>query len=472
MFEKFKALFGAQDMTQGNPMTNLLRFSVPLLIGNFAQQMYSTVDSIVVGRYVGDKALSSVGTTMPILNLLLVLFMAVSTGAGVMVAQYFGARDKETLSRSIGNALTLVGISALLIMAIGLPFAGNLLHLTNTPVETYDMARSYLTILLSGILAVGIYNITAGILRGLGNSVFPLVALLIASALNTILDIWFVAGFGWGVAGAAVATIMSQIVAATMCLAKLWSTKDIIQLDASQLRPDTRLIGQLLRLGLPAGATQAIFSMSMVFVQSLTNSMGYQVVTTTTAVMRVDGFAMMPNFTFGMAIATFVGQNVGANRMDRVEQGTRAVLRLSLATSVMLVSLITLFGPNLIAMFTTTESIITLGARMMRILALGYVAMAISQVFGSVMRGAGDTMPSMWISLITTVGIRVPLAYFLADLTKSAANPNGAPEAIFFSMLTAWVLGSVANYTWYRRGGWRSKSLIRRRMPLAELASE
>lgn len=472
MFEKFKALFGAQDMTQGNPMNNLLKFSVPLLIGNFAQQMYSTVDSIVVGRYVGDKALSSVGTTMPILNLLLVLFMAVATGGGVMVAQYYGAKDKDTLSRSIGTAITLVVISSLVIMAIGIPFAGSLLKLTKTPVETFDMAKSYLTILLSGILAVGIYNISAGMLRGLGSSVFPLIALLIASVLNTILDIWFVAGLGWGVAGAAVATVISQIVAATMCLTKLWRMKDVINLNASLLVPDKKLTGQLLRLGLPAGATQAIFSMSMVFVQSLTNSMGYQVVTTTTAVMRVDGFAMMPNFTFGMAIATFVGQNVGANRMDRVNQGTKDVLKLSLTTSAVLVSLLVLFGGNLIRMFTTTESIIVLGAKMTRILSLGYVAMAISQVFGSIMRGAGDTMPSMWISLFTTVGVRVPLAYLLARLTRSAANPNGAPEAIFFSLLTTWILGACANYFWYRRGTWRTKSLIKRRVQVVETASE
>lgn len=463
MFEKFKALFGTQDMTQGRPMTNLLKFSVPLLIGNFAQQLYSTVDSIIVGRYVGDAALSSVGTTMPILNLLLVLFMAVSTGAGVMVAQYFGARDKDTLSRSIGNALTLIGISSLIIMAIGIPFAGNLLTLTNTPVETFDMAKSYLTIMLSGILFVGIYNITSGILRGLGNSVFPLISLLIASILNTFLDIWFVAGFGWGVGGAAVATVISQGVAGLLCLWRLWKTNGVVQMHASALKPDTALAKELLRLGLPAGLTQAIFSMSMVFVQSLANSMGYLVVTTTTAVMRVDGFAMMPNFTFGMAISTFVGQNVGANQMDRVDQGTKDVLKLSLSTSAVLVTLLLLFGKNLIAMFTTTASVIEMGAKMLRILSLGYVAMACSQIFGGIMRGAGDTMPSMWISLFTTIIVRTPLAYILAGLTKSAAYPNGRPEAIFYSHLTAWVLGGVINYLWYRRGGWRTKSLIKKR---------
>lgn len=460
---KIGSLFEAQDMTQGKPMTNLLRFSIPLLIGNFAQQMYATVDSIVVGRYVGDAALSSIGTTMPVINLLLVLFMAVATGVGIMVAQYFGAKDYESLTKSVGNALTAVFVAGLVIMAIGIPLASSLLKLTNTPVETFDMARSYLVIILSGILFAGYYNIVSGILRGLGNTTFPLIALLLASVLNTVLDVWFVAGLGMGVAGAAAATILSQAVSAALCITKLWRMKETVQLSAKSLVPEKRFVGQILRLGLPAGATQAMFSMAMVFVQSLTNSMGYQMVTCTTAVMRIDGFAMMPNFTFGMAIATFVGQNIGANRMDRVTQGTKDVLKASLTTSIILVSLLLLFGPNLIRMFTTTESIVALGTRQIRILALGYIAVAVNQVFGSIMRGAGDTMPTMWISLFTTTVVRVPTAYLIAYLTRSAANPNGAPEAIFFSLLISWVTGAFATYMWYRRGTWRSKSLVRPR---------
>ena len=278
--------------------------------------------------------------------------------------------------------------------------------------------------------------------------------------LNVVLDIWFVAGLNLGIAGVAIATVISQAVSSVLCIFKLFTMKDIIDLNLSALKPDKKFIGQLMHLGLPAGATQAIFSMSMVFVQSLANSMGYKVVTCTTAVMRIDGFAMMPNFTFGMAIATFVGQNMGANRMDRVARGTKDVLRLSLATSFILVSLLLLFGGNLIKMFTTTEEIIILATRQIRILAIGYVAVAISQVFGSVMRGAGDTMPSMWISLITTIGIRVPTAYILASLTKSLAHPNGRPEALFFSLLISWVSGAIMNYAWYRRGAWRSKALV------------
>jgi len=204
-----------------------------------------------------------------------------------------------------------------------------------------------------------------------------------------------------------------------------------------------------------------IFSMSMVFVQSLTNSMGYRVVTCTTAVMRIDGFAMMPNFTFGMAIATFVGQNIGANKLDRIEEGRRDILKISLTTSVILVSLLLLLGENLIRLFTSTEDIINLGVRQIRILAPGYVAMAVSQIFGGIMRGAGDTMPSMWISIITTVCIRVPLAYIWASMTRSPMYPAGSPDALFFSLLISWVIGAILNYMWYRRGTWKEKSLIK-----------
>ena len=354
MIDRMSALFGSSDMTVGNPMTCLLRFSIPLLIGNLAQQLYSTVDSIIVGQYVGDRALSAIGTTLPIINLLLVLFIAISTGTSIMVAQYFGARERKLLSQSVGNAITLILLSSVIIMALGIPLSSSLLRLTNTPVETFDMAHSYLVIVLAGVAFSGLYNILSGVLRGLGNSVYPLFVLLIASVLNIFLDIYFVASLNMGVAGAALATIISQSVSAVLCLWKLIRMKDTLDMNKSMLTPNRDLVSQLMRLGLPAGITQVIFSMSMVFVQALTNSMGYKVVTCTTAVMRIDGFAMMPNFTFGMAIATFVGQNMGANKLDRIEQGRKDVLRISLTTSFVLVTLLLLFGENLIRLFTST----------------------------------------------------------------------------------------------------------------------
>ena len=323
MTSKFRALFDVQDMTTGSPMRNIVQFSVPLLIGNLAQQLYSTVDSIVVGRYVGDTALAAVGASGPVINLLIVLFVGISTGAGIMVSQYFGAKQKEHLSTTVGNCVTLTLISALIIMALGALITRPLMSLLHTPAEIYDMACDYMTIIFVGILGSAYYNIFSGILRGLGDSVTPLIFLLIACALNTVLDIWFVAGLRMGVAGAAWATILAQFVSGGLCLIRLLMMRKVVQINRKTLHLHKFYAVQLAKLGLPSGITQAIFSLAMIVVQSLTNSMGTAVIACTTVVMRVDGFAMMPNFTFGTAMTTYAGQNMGAGLLDRTRKGTR-----------------------------------------------------------------------------------------------------------------------------------------------------
>ncbi len=455
-----RSFFSPQDMTDGPVMASLIRFSLPLLIGNIFQQLYSTADSIIVGRYVGDNALGAVGATFPITNFLLVLFTAVSGGAGILISQYFGAKDKEKLNRTIGNALTLIFIVSLLLMLLAIPLSRPILELLGTPPELIDMSASYLQITFAGIMGFGFYNMITGILRGMGDSFMPLVFLVITTVLNIALDIYFVAGLGRGVSGVAFATIISQAVSAILCLIHLIKINKAVEITPRNLVPDGALIKNLLKIGLPMGMTQAIFSLAMVTVQALINSMGPTVITTNTAVIRIDGFAMMPNFTFGMAIATFVGQNVGAKRMDRVEAGTKAGFRLAVSVSSFLVLMLLLFGGQVLRLFTSTEAVIALGLQQMRILALGYVALGIAQVFGGVMRGAGDTMPSMWISLFATIGLRVPLAYLLAYLTRSETWPKGAPHAIFASVLIAWITNMVLTYTWFRKGKWREKHII------------
>lgn len=461
-FARFKKLFGAQDMTVGNPMRGLLMFSIPLLIGNLAQQLYSTADSIIVGRFVGDDALAAVGASGPVLNLILVLFIAVSTGAGIVVSQYFGAKDREQLSMAVGNAVVLIGIAGVVTMVVGLLIARPIMTLLGTPPDIYEMACTYLEILFAGIVASAFYNIVSGILRGLGDSVTPLIYLLIACALNIVLDYISVAFWGWGVAGAAAATIFSQLVSAVLCVWRLFTMRDVLDLNRKTVRLRREQSAQLLKVGLPAGVTQGVFSMAMVIVQALINSMGTMAVACSVVVMRVDGFAMLPNFTFGMATSTFVGQNIGAERLDRVDEGSRAAVKLSMIVAVTLVLLILIFGRTMIGWFTTTEGLMDLGERALRILAVGYLAMGIMQVYSGIMRGAGDTMPSMWISLFTTVVLRVPAAYLIAYLMRSPEWPVGSPDALYISMLIAWCTGAALNYWWYRRGNWRGKSVVRR----------
>ncbi len=460
MAGKLKALFGAQDMTVGRPWVNLAMFSAPLLVGNLAQQLYNTVDSIVVGRYVGDTALAAVGASGPVLNLLLLLFMGISTGAGIMVSQYFGAKQKDELSRTIGTCIMLTLLSGVVIMLVGPLISGPLMSLLKTPDEIYGMSVSYLTIIFLGILGCGYYNILSGVLRGMGDSLTPLLFLLVACFLNIFLDILFVAKYRMGVAGVAWATIIAQAVSAVLCFLRLLQMRDQITLSRKTLRLDRAMTSRTIKLGLPSGLTQAIFSLAAIVVQALTNTFGTNVIACSIVVMRVDGFAMMPNFTFGMAMTTFVGQNVGAGLMHRVDEGTRDGLKMALGVSCVLTACILLFGRNLMQLFTETVEVVDLGMHMMRILAVGYIAMAVTQSLSGVMRGAGDTMTPMWISIITTVIIRVPIAYAWAFFTRTPDQPAGSPDCIFTSLLISWVLGAVITFFFYKRGAWRGKGFI------------
>lgn len=455
-----KQLFAPSDMTVGKPWEKILVFTIPMLIGNIAQQLYSTVDSIVVGRYVGDNALAAVGSASPILNLLLVLFMGISVGAGVMVSQYFGAKQRDELSKTIGNCITLTAIASIIIMIVGSIGIRPLLELLNTPDSIIDWCDSYLRILVLGIAGCAYYNILCGVLRGLGDSISALIYLLVATVINIVLDILFVAQFQMGVAGVALATVIAQAISSIMCLIKLYKMRDIFDLTPAYLKVSAKHTSTIIRLGLPSGLTQAIFSMAMIIVQSLTNSFGEMVIAANVIIMRVDGFAMMPNFSFGTAMTTYAGQNVGAKRLDRVEQGAKQGTLIAVGTSTVITCLILIFGKYLMGIFTSTSELVNLSANMMRILAAGYIAMAVTQCLSGIMRGAGDTMTPMWISLVTTVAIRVPLAYALAYLTRSPEHPNGAYQSLFISLLTSWVMGALITAFFYHRGGWKQKGLL------------
>ncbi len=457
---KFKELFTPKDMTEGPPWKRIIGFAIPMLIGNVAQQFYNTADSIIVGKYVGDNALAAVGSANPILNLLLVLFIGISTGASIMVSQYFGAKDREKLSRTIGVCITLTAIASLIIMIIGPIITRPLLTLLNTPDSIIDWSKDYLIIFFVGVLGFFYYNILSGILRGLGDSVSALVFLLISTALNVVLDIWFVAGFKMGVPGVALATVIAQGISAILCTIKLIKMKDTFDFNLKMLKPVKEYSFKLIKLGLPSGLTHAIFSFAMIAVQSLTNSFGEMVIAANVIVMRVDGFAMMPNFTFGNAMTTYAGQNIGAGKIDRVDEGTRDGVRIAVGVSTVITIIILIFGKYLMSIFTNTVELVNLSMHMMRILAVGYIAVAVTQSLSGVMRGAGDTVTPMWISLITTVVLRVPIAYSIAYFTRSEAYPTGRPEATFVSLLVAWVFGSIITTIFFKKGSWRMKGII------------
>ena len=446
-------------MTRGKPWQCIVMFTLPMLIGNIAQQLYSTVDSIVVGKYICDGALAAVGSAMPIVNLLLVLFIGVSVGSNIMVSQFYGAKNRQELSYAIGNSITVTAVCCVVLMIVAVPLVRPILEMLNTPDTIIDGCADYLLISVYGIAGMAYYNILSSIIRGMGDSVSALIYLIVATVINIVLDIYFVASLNMGIGGVALATVIAQLVSSILCLIKLTRMKKDFDFGLKYLLPRAESVKMIIRLGLPSGLTQAIFSSAMIVVQSLTNLFGDQFIAANVVVMRVDGFAMMPNFSFGTALTTFAGQNVGAGLYDRVTKGAKQGTLIAAGCSAVITVVILFFGKFLMGFFTDTSELVELSYKLMQILAVGYIAMAVTQSLSGIMRGAGDTMTPMWISLITTVIIRVPVAYGISYLTRTPELPHGIKECIQISLLLSWVLGAVLTAIFYARGKWKTKAI-------------
>lgn len=454
--DKLRKFFAPRDMTTGTPWKRILMFAVPMLIGNVAQQLYNTVDSAIVGKYVGDHALGAVGSTFPIIMLFLVIIVGIATGVGIRVSQYYGAKDSEKLSKVVGNCITLTFIGTIVTMTLGLLLLDHILQILNTPLEIRGMTKSYLSIFFWGLAGALYYNILGGILRGLGDSLSALLFLLVSTVLNIVLDLWFVVSFQMGVTGVALATLISQSISALLCYIKLRSTKEI-NMSLKYFKLDKEIVYDVLKLGMPSGITQGVFSLAILLVTRLENSFGASFVTLSSVVRRVDAFAVMPTFTFGQALTTYIGQNVGAKSYDRLKTGARQGTALAAGVTGVLTVLLLLFGKDIMHIFTETTAIIDKGAQVLRILAFGYIGMSVLQCMSGVMRGAGDTVTPMYISIFSSVVLRVSLAYLLVHLSKTPEDPKGNPLMVYYSLLATWTIGAFLNFYFYRKGKWRRK---------------
>jgi len=454
-----KRFFSARDMTTGKPWKCLLAFTVPMLIGNIFQQLYSVVDAVVVGHFIGDNALAAIGGTMALYFTLLVLFIGISSGAGIMVSQYFGAKKREDLSRTIGTSIVITLIVSVFVMIFAPLGVRPLLRLLDTPDTVIDLAATYINILLWGCVGVALYNILSGILRGLGDSFSPFIYLVIASILSAGLNVLFVGVFGWGITGAAVSTVFCQLFSGVLCLLRLMKMKNVFDMNLMYFRPVKKYILQVVRLGLPTGASQAVFSLAMLMMQSLVNSFGETMMSANTITMKIDGFVIMPIFTFANAVMAYTGQNVGAGKLDRVYQGARQCIIMSLGFAVVVVGVMVLFAYPLTGMFTDTPEVRSLSVDFLRILAVGYVFLAVGQIYWGVLRGAGDVMTPMWAAFITTI-LRVPTAYWFVSIMR---NMYGIFEGygILLSALMSWILGSILGICAYKFGKWRNKSIVK-----------
>ncbi|MCL2855280.1 MAG: MATE family efflux transporter [Defluviitaleaceae bacterium] len=473
--EALKRKFGKIDMTEGRPWRKLLMFAVPMLIGNIFQQFYNLADAMMLGRFVGPNALAAVGASMPVFFLIIVLMAGVAVGGGVMVSQYFGAKAREDLSRTIGTIITCTAIVGVVLMVVGPLLSRPLMVALNTPAEILDDSVLYMNILMWGILSMAYFNIFSGILRGLGDSFSPLIYLVISSLLNVALNFVFIVWLDWGMPAVAVGTVIAQGFSAFLCWRRLMKMRSVFDAGKKYLKPQKKYVKQVLKLGLPTGASQAVIAVAVMLVQPLTNSFGATFVATMTIVMRIDAFILMPIFSFGNAITVFAGQNMGAGKKERISQGVKEGVILSLLVSIAMGAAVLLFGEFFARVFTDpadpyTPYIVDMSQRMIRILVPGFVIFSICQVLWGAIRGAGDAMSPMWGSLINTVVVRVPSAYLFIWLMAPPAWLNLAiidpdahhrnPEALMWSLVTAWTTNTILSIIVYRMGKWRNKGIV------------
>lgn len=438
------------DMTEGNIIRQLLLFSWPLFVGNIFQQLYNTVDSIIVGNFIGSNALAAVGVYSPMNNLLIGLFAGISTGATVIVSQSCGSKDNDKLNKSILVSIWLTVFSGILFTGIGLLLIKWLLQIIHTPAEIFDMALTYSRVMFLGIISVFFYNILCGILRGMGDSVIPLLILIVSNIVNGIFLYIFVVVLEFGIKGAAYATLLAQTTAAVVTFIYLVLSQKKYDINLSGFKPDWSIAKELVSIGLPAGLQSAIFSVGFLLQQNLINSFGSILIASYTIVTRVDQFVMMPMNSFATAITTFVGQNIGALKIQRTQNGINKTLILSQCTTISLVALLFIFGDNVMSWFTQNIDVVKTGTSILRTLSAGYILVNTYVILSGAVRGAGDSVAPLMASFFCNVILRVSSAYLIVKLT-------GNSRLIFVCIASCWALASLFMIVYYKKGIWRKK---------------
>lgn len=386
-------------MTEGVIWRQLLAFSLPLLVGNLFQQLYNTVDSVVVGNFIGSEALAAVGSSNSLINLIIGMFMGIGTGAGVIISQYYGAGEKQKLHWAVHTTMALSIVGGLILIVVGVFLSPLILSLMGTPQSVMPASVAYLRIFFCGSLFNLVYNMGSGVLRAVGDSKRPLIYLCISSVINIVLDLVFVIVFQMGTAGVGYATVAAQGVSALLTVRALVHTDDIYRLELSKIKIDRRMMARVLKIGIPSGIQQSIISLSNVIVQANVNSFGAAAMAGFGSYSKIDGFAMLPLQSFCMAATTFTGQNIGAKKPRRVKQGVFQGLVISMIYTILISILLYLNAERILRIFSPDQDVIAYGYTSMLILLPFYWTMAIHQILMGSIRGSGRTMVCMLIGV-------------------------------------------------------------------------
>lgn len=437
-------------MTEGVIWKEILLFSIPLLLGNLFQQLYNAVDSVVVGNYIGAQALAAVGSSAPVINLLVSFFMGLAVGAGVIISRYFGARKKEELHIAVHTSLALTFAAGLVMTLIGVLISPYVLQWVGTPSDVMESSVLYLRIYFLGILSVMVYNMGSGILRAVGDSRNPLYFLIVSSVTNIILDMLFVIVFHMGIAGVGWATLIAQTISAVLTMLLLMRTKEEYQVKLKHIRFHKHMLYKIVRLGLPSGLQNAIVSFSNVIVQSNINAFGSLAMAGCGSYTKIDGFAILPVMSYSMALTTFTGQNMGAKKYDRVKQGAKTGILMSVITIVCISALLLMLGPNVLAIFSSDPTVINYGLYMMHVLAPGYIFLAISHAFNGIIRGAGITTVPMIVMVTCWCGLR--MAWILTSVPLF--HDIGV---VFMGWPLTWIASALWLFLYYRKGKWMTR---------------
>ncbi len=440
------------QITEGIIWKQLLYFFFPILLGTFFQQLYNTADAMVVGRFVGKEALACVGgSSSQIINLIVGFFVGLSSGATVIIAQYYGARDEKNLQDTLHTAIAFSIVGSFVISILGIVLSPIILRLMNTP--EYLMADSllYLRFYFGGIIFIFIYNIGSGILRAVGDSKNPLYFLIFCCFCNIFLDLLLVMVFHMGVLGVALGTLISQALSSVLILRNLMRTKDIYRLDLRKIHLHAAPLSMLLKIGLPSGLQSTMYNIANMVIQTALNSFGTDTMAAWTAFGKVDSFYWMISSAFGVAITTFVGQNYGAGKIDRMKKSVRVCFCMDLATALTLSALMYLFlGKFLLSLFTTDAEVLSIGVRIMQIIVTAYAPFVFIEIFSGALRGAGNVLIPM---LLTCGGICVTRILWIFFFVPS----HRAVETIIFSYPGSWVLTAtlfILYFAYYTRRHW------------------
>lgn len=443
---------GITDMTSGNPYRLILLFTAPLLLGNVFQQLYNMVDSMVVGNFIGEQALAAVGTGFPIIFMLSSLFMGLSVGATIMISQYYGAKDMENVRGTVNTIYTATMVGIIPLTVIGILSSEPLLRLMNVPDDgTLEMAKIYMLVIFIGMIGNLGFNINAGILQGFGDSRTSLLFLAVAAIINIVLDLVFTF-CGMGVFGVALATIIAQVSSWLFGVYFINKHYTFLHISLFKFQFNRSLFNKAIRLGVPSGIQQALFSVGIMAMQALVNSYGSSFIAGFNGSNKIDTFVFLPIQSISSAVTTYVGQNVGAARLDRVKRGTKAGLVLGVCGSLLISGLVYPLSALLMRMFSQSPDVISAGVSYLHSLLPFYFLCAVLFILSAVLRGAGSMVVPMAASLISLWIARIPIAYWIAG--------QFGKDFIYYSYPVSWALGVVIVLIYYLQGGWKKKSII------------